>query len=80
MNIRSSSLKGKETNKIFPNIVLQHTAMTFSLIPPTGKTRPVNDSSPVIAISCFIGLFKPSDKSAVTIVQPADGPSFGVAP
>jgi hypothetical protein len=54
--------------------------MTFSFIPPTGKTRPVNDISPVIATFCFIGLFKASDRSAVTIVQPADGPSFGVAP
>jgi hypothetical protein len=54
--------------------------MTFSLIPPTGRTRPVNDNSPVIAIFCLMGLFKPSDRSAVTIVQPADGPSFGVAP
>jgi hypothetical protein len=54
--------------------------MTFSLIPPTGKTRPVNDTSPVIATFCLMGLFKPRDRSAVTIVQPADGPSFGVAP
>jgi hypothetical protein len=57
-----------------------HTAITFSLIPPTGKTRPVKETSPVIATSCLIGLFKASDKSAVTMVQPADGPSFGVAP
>lgn len=54
--------------------------MTFSFIPPTGKTRPVKETSPVIATFCFIGLFKPSDNNAVTIVQPADGPSFGVAP
>ncbi len=54
--------------------------MTFSLIPPTGKTRPVNDTSPVIATFCLMGLFKASERSAVTIVQPADGPSLGVAP
>ena len=54
--------------------------MTFSLIPPTGNTRPVRDTSPVIATSCLIGLFKPSERRAVTMVQPADGPSFGVAP
>jgi hypothetical protein len=54
--------------------------MTFSFIPPTGKTRPVKETSPVIATFCFIGLFKASDKNAVMIVQPADGPSLGVAP
>ena len=54
--------------------------MTFSLIPPTGKTRPVNETSPVIATFCLMGLFKPNDNRAVTIVQPAEGPSFGVAP
>lgn len=67
-------------NKIFFKQNFKHTAIIFSLIPPTGKTRPVKDTSPVIATFCFIGLFNPSDKNAVTIVQPADGPSFGVAP
>lgn len=62
------------------NQIVSRTAMTFSLIPPTGNTRPVNDTSPVIATFCFIGLFKASDRSAVTMVQPADGPSLGVAP
>lgn len=54
--------------------------MTFSLIPPTGKTLPVNETSPVIATFCINGLFIASDNKAETIVQPADGPSFGVAP
>ena len=55
-------------------------AIVFSLIPPTGRTFPVNDSSPVMATFCRIGLFNASDSKAVTMVTPADGPSFGVAP
>ena len=54
--------------------------MTFSLIPPTGKTRPVKETSPVIATFCLIGLFKLNERRAVTMVQPAEGPSLGVAP
>lgn len=56
------------------------TAMVFSLIPPTGRTFPVSETSPVIATFCLIGVFKAKDISAVTIVQPALGPSLGVAP
>ena len=58
----------------------QLTAIVFSLIPPTGRTLPVNDTSPVMAIFCLIGRFIASDNKAVTIVQPALGPSLGVAP
>jgi hypothetical protein len=54
--------------------------MTFSLIPPTGRTFPVSETSPVIATFCIIGVSKASDNKALTIVQPAEGPSFGVAP
>lgn len=56
------------------------TAITFSLIPPTGKTFPINDTSPVIATFFRIGLFIANDNKAVTIVIPALGPSFFVAP
>lgn len=56
------------------------TAIVFSLMPPTGRILPINDISPVIATSCRIGVFLAKDKSAVTIVQPALGPSLGVAP
>ena len=56
------------------------TAMVFSLIPPTGRTFPVKDSSPVMARFCRMGLFMASESSAVTRVQPALGPSLGVAP
>lgn len=48
-------------------------------MPPTGKTFPVNDISPVIATSGLTGLFSAKEMSAVTIVTPALGPSFGVA-
>jgi len=56
------------------------TAIVFSLIPPTGRTFPVRETSPVIAMSCHTGMSFARDKSAVTIVQPALGPSLGVAP
>lgn len=56
------------------------TAIVFSFMPPTGNTLPINETSPVIAKSCLIGSFLAKDNRAVTIVQPALGPSFGVAP
>lgn len=56
------------------------TAIDFSLIPPTGKILPVNEISPVMAVFCLIGFFKAKDNKALTIVQPALGPSFGTAP
>lgn len=49
-------------------------------MPPTGSTFPVSDISPVIARFCRTGMFLASERSAVTIVQPALGPSLGVAP
>lgn len=54
--------------------------MIFSLIPPTGNTFPIKEISPVIATSCRTGLFIANDSKAVTMVAPALGPSFGVAP
>ena len=55
-------------------------ASIFSLIPPTRRTLPVNDNSPVMARFSRTGLSIASDMRAVTMVQPAEGPSFGVAP
>ena len=55
-------------------------ARTFSLMPPIGSTLPRSVISPVIATSLRIGLPVSSDASAVNIVTPADGPSFGIAP
>ena len=54
--------------------------MTFSLIPPTGNTLPVKDTSPVMARFCLIGVFKDNERRALIIVTPALGPSLGVAP
>ena len=55
-------------------------ASTFSFTPPIGKTLPRSVSSPVIARSERTGRPVASDASAVSIVTPADGPSFGIAP
>lgn len=43
-------------------------------------TFPVRDTSPVMAIFCRTGLSMARESNAVMMVQPADGPSFGVAP
>src|SRR5437660_2951653 len=55
-------------------------AVSFSLSPPIGSTRPRSVSSPVIATSWRAGRWHNSDASAVAIVIPADGPSLGTAP
>ena len=56
------------------------TAMVFSLIPPTGNTFPVSDTSPVIATFCLTGLSRARESKAEMMVTPALGPSLGVAP
>ena len=55
-------------------------ARSFSLSPPIGSTLPLNVSSPVIATSALTGIPVTADNTAVAIVTPAEGPSFGVAP
>src|SRR5208282_532414 len=55
-------------------------ASTFSLTPPTRKTRPRRLISPVIAIRKRTHFLVINDASAATIATPALGPSFGVAP
>ena len=52
-------------------------ASTFCFRPPIGSTRPCNVTSPVMPTPGFTG--RPVSKlaSAVVIVMPADGPSFG---
>src|SRR3989449_4858522 len=55
-------------------------AVSFSLSPPVGSTRPRSVSSPVIATSWRAGRWHNSDANAVAIVIPADGPSLGTAP
>ena len=58
----------------------RYAAKNFSLIPPTGSTRPVMVTSPVMA-KCFL-TGRPVSKlvMAVVITLPAEGPSFGTAP
>ena len=55
-------------------------ATTFSLMPPTGRTRPRRLISPVIAVSLRTGRSVSSEASAMNIATPALGPSFGMAP
>ena len=55
-------------------------ASTFSLMPPTGSTRPRRVISPVMARSLATAVLVSTEISAVTSVTPADGPSLGVAP
>ena len=52
----------------------------FSFTPPIGNTLPRSVISPVIPTSRRIGRFVNAETSAVAIVIPAEGPSFGTAP
>ena len=56
-----------------------YAASDFSFSPPIGKTFPLKVISPVIATSHFTGVFVSADATAVAMVIPADGPSFGTA-
>ncbi len=55
-------------------------AIHFYRIPPTGSTLPLKVISPVIDKLSRTGSFKNKLTKLVTIVTPADGPSFLVAP
>ena len=55
-------------------------ASSFCFTPPIGSTRPLRVTSPVMPTSARTGRPDASEASAVTIVTPADGPSFGTAP
>ena len=55
-------------------------ATTFSLMPPTGSTRPRRLISPVMAVSLRMVRSVISEVSAMNMATPALGPSFGVAP
>jgi hypothetical protein len=59
---------------IFPSILILKTQ------PPIGRTFPVSDISPVIAISFTNGLFKAKEINEDVIAHPADGPSLGILP
>lgn len=55
-------------------------AIHFYLTPPTGKTWPLRVISPVIDNAYLTGTFNKSETRQVTIVTPADGPSFFMPP
>ena len=55
-------------------------ASTFCFSPPIGSTRPCRVTSPVMPTLGRTGTSVRSDTSAVVIVMPALGPSFGTAP
>ncbi len=55
-------------------------AMHFSRIPPTGRTLPLRVISPVMERFSLGGTFIRREVKHVTIVTPAEGPSFLVAP
>ena len=55
-------------------------ARIFSRTPPTGRTRPVSVTSPVIARSVWMGSSRNRLISAAAMATPADGPSLGTAP
>src|SRR5712691_8647167 len=74
---RSEWLRAGKSTRVTP---ARAAAVSFSLSPPIGSTRPRSVSSPVIARSCRAGRRHSSDASAVAIVIPAEGPSFGTAP
>jgi hypothetical protein len=54
--------------------------MHFYLIPPTGKTLPLNVIYPVIERFYRTAVLSNNEEIQVIIVTPADGPSFLVAP
>ena len=55
-------------------------ARIFSRIPPTGSTFPRRVISPVMARLAFTLRWVSAEASEVTMVIPAEGPSFGIAP
>ena len=77
MSTRSFSLcRGKST----VSMPARRAARIFSRTPPTGRTRPVSVTSPVIARLAWMGLSRNRLIKAAAIATPADGPSLGTAP
>lgn len=54
--------------------------MHFYRTPPTGNTFPLKVIYPVMERFSLGGIFKSKETKHVTIVTPAEGPSFLVAP
>src|SRR5215475_861862 len=80
VSLTSSRSRLLSDGRITVSIFARRAASTFSLMPPTGNTSPRSVISPVIAILRCTALPVSSDRIAVAIVTPADGPSFGMAP
>ena len=74
---RSAALRSGTITSVSPAACA---ASTFCLSPPIGSTRPCSVTSPVMPIVLLTGRLVSSDAIAVTIVTPALGPSFGIAP
>ena len=74
---RSARLRSGRITSVSP---AAWAASTFCFTPPIGRTRPWSVTSPVIPTVCLTGRSVSSDASAVAIVMPALGPSFGIAP
>ncbi len=55
-------------------------AKIFSLMPPTGSTWPLSVISPLIAKNFLTFRWVNALANAVSMVMPALGPSFGMAP
>lgn len=70
----------REASAIFLERNEMGTKRTFSLIPPTGVTFPLNVISPVIATPLMTGIFLMRETMATTIATPALGPSFLIDP
>ena len=77
MSSKSLRLRAGSITRLIP---ARCAATTFSLIPPTGSTRPRREISPVIAVSVRMVRSVISETSAMNMATPALGPSFGVAP
>ena len=76
----SSSSFSLRAGSITVEMPARSAASTFSLMPPTGSTRPRRLISPVIATLLGTGVPIASEASAMNMATPALGPSLGMAP
>src|SRR5438045_7000032 len=74
---RSRSFSAGRMMRVMP---ARAAARILSFTPPTGSTLPRSVISPVMAMSRWTGMRVTDESSAVAMVIPADGPSFGIAP
>src|SRR5208337_2370168 len=87
-NVRSALTSGGSSTRSFSlcrgmsnvRIPARRAARILSRTPPTGSTRPVSVTSPVIASSVLMGSSRNRLMSAAAMATPAEGPSLGTAP